>query len=470
MKNKNVCSNFIDSFSFAVLIASSASLAYTVYSKYLKVQPESKNHLKCLYEQKKYDKILSLTINTDQIDLLKFRYESLAKLKMYKQLFYEKIKNNCKETKELENILKKAVDYDFEKYKNTRFVSDVAVSESFECFVNLFSDFEDEKQKNTASSNLQEINQIALDNFNNQIRMINVYEKPNKEEIIGCKFTSVKIQLVKKNKITKSVFEKIQKFVTTKDYAELEKYVCYKTDNLSILILMILSMVKNNEEMHDLRRKVNEVYKTKYETKIHTYCCVLYDYYTKKDNKYVFEDVTTFFYKYKQKNNDCQMYLKELLQKGVYPFIYIDLLKENKTFIDETYAMFPTNCQILSFMFEIYVAAQEYKKADSVLKSLVKYHKNDPRTFVCIFFKELVVDSKNIDKQYKILHDAYKIDKKYYRTMYLIGQLYYMKNNEISKKWLKKAIFCCNDNVDKRKIIEMLTLIKIQTKLDKLQQ
>lgn len=187
----------------------------------------------------------------------------------------------------------------------------------------------------------------------------------------------------------------------------------------------------------------------------------MYDYYNKKEVAYENEDATTIFLKYKLKTKNVQKYLVKLLNKGIFPFVYYELLKEDYSVVDDAYLLFPSNCQILSLLFETYVITEEYRKADAILKNLLKYHRNDPRTYVCMFLKELIKNNST-NKTLEILLESYKIDKKYYRTAFLLGQLYYQKNNSESRKWLNKAIIYCNNYEVRRKIVEMLILIELQ--------
>ncbi|KAM0686417.1 hypothetical protein COBT_002358 [Conglomerata obtusa] len=314
---------------------------------------------------------------------------------------------------------------------------------------------------NHYSQRVNDNNNIILKNKNIDNKKNFVDDKNYDTTNNKCKsFTDIKLTIKKETNITKFVFDKIKMLITNKKFKKLLDFIEYKKDNLSLFIKISFLYLKRNKDIVRLIKDETLTFNSNYEQKINTYIKVIRDFSIKLDLKYEYEDISTLFFKFKLKNKNQQEYLKRIMQKGIYSFVYYSLLQDNPYFIEDAFKAFPRNCQILTYIFEIYIASKNYYKADEILNILTKYHKNDPRLYICLFLKELVVNTNNNKKQMEILINGYKKDKKYWRICFFIGKLYSYENDLRCKKWLEKSLIHCNDENEIRKILEKLFLIQ----------
>lgn len=372
---------------------------------------------------------------------IKIRKECYKNLQMYKQALTDTFFIYLKEENEnLKNEINELLTYSVEdQLKNVEIerVSNILIDQVLESFPLLFTDYKfDNKQA-------ENVHQLA--------------DKSN---------TYSNLKIVKNTLVTPKVFYKIQKYIKNKKYEELKDYTRLKKDVLSIFINILFLFIENKfDEIRTLNLKElinvanNDIAQYNYELKMQVYCNLLIDYVNKKERNYKYEDISTNFYKYKITGKNS--YLEYITKKGIFSFLYYHLLNENYYLVEEAYKLFPNDAKILAFAFEIYIFLEDFPKADNILENLKKYCKNDPRTFICDYYKEKInKNNENID----LLIMALNRDPLYYKTLFLIGQYFIDKDDNKSIYFLNESARYCNNREDLKKTIELLLIQEIKIK------
>lgn len=276
------------------------------------------------------------------------------------------------------------------------------------------------------------------------------------------KTTSTEIKIIEVDWITNRHFETVKGYVERNEYEALREYIEDRKDNLSIFLDLSFALIERRgiDSSIKLYEDWSQGQNKDYEEKVYVYCKVLLDFSINVEGDYNYEDISTCFYKMKSNKADTNKYIENIINYGPFSFTFYFLVGNNHYLAERAFNLFPTDPKILSIAFEVFIFTRNYEMAEKVLGNMNKYCKDDPRTYLCLYFEQKL---KHDNDKIETLLEGYQIDPLYYKTSVLLGQLYLESDDEKAAFFLRNAVECCNNEEDLCKIYE--TLILHETKV-----